>query len=79
MSGLKSIVLKPGPVWRVDPGPDRLGHGTGPGVGQNPVGNWPGQTRLTRDLANQAKPDQDAASNPLTFIFFVFFTKTMSF
>ena len=34
-----TIVLKPGPARRVDLGPSRPGHGTGPGGGQNPVGN----------------------------------------
>jgi len=42
------IVLKPGPARRVDPGPDRPGHGTGPGLGKNPLGSWLGETRLTR-------------------------------
>jgi len=41
-------VLKPGPAWRVDPGPGRPGPGTGPGGGKNPLGNWPGETRSTR-------------------------------
>ena len=36
---IKNIVLKPGPARRVDPGPGRPGHGTGPGGGQNLVGN----------------------------------------
>ena len=39
------IVLKLGSARRVDPGPGRPGHGTGQGGGQNPVGNWSGQTR----------------------------------
>ena len=41
-------VLKPGPARRVDPGPGRPGHGTGPGGGKNPLGSWPGETRSTR-------------------------------
>ena len=34
-----TIVLKPAPAWRVDPGPGRPRHETGPGGGQNLVGN----------------------------------------
>jgi hypothetical protein len=41
------IVLKPGPARRVDPGPGRPGHETGPGLSNNPPGSWPGETRLT--------------------------------
>jgi hypothetical protein len=43
--GIKIRVLKPGPAWRVDPGPGRPG--TGPGWGKNLLGNWPGATRST--------------------------------
>jgi hypothetical protein len=42
------IVLKPGPVWRVDPGPGRSGAGTGPGWKKNRVRKnlvWPSKTR----------------------------------
>jgi hypothetical protein len=42
-------VLKPEPAWRVDSGPGRPGPGTGPGGGKNPLGNWLGETRSTRD------------------------------
>ena len=47
-------VLKPGPARRVDPGPGRPGPGTGPGGGKNPLGNWPGETRSTRDPVHPA-------------------------
>jgi hypothetical protein len=40
-----NMVLKPGPTRRVDPGPGRPGHGTGPGLSKNSPGNWPGETR----------------------------------
>ena len=43
----ESIVFKPGPARRVDLRPGRPGHGTRQGGGQNPLGNWPGQTRST--------------------------------
>jgi hypothetical protein len=43
-----SSVLKPGPAWRVDPGPGRPGPGTGTGEDKNPLGSWPGGTRSTR-------------------------------
>ena len=43
------IVLRPGPTWRVDMGPGRPGHGTGPGRSKNSPGSWPGETRSTRD------------------------------
>jgi len=33
-----SIVLKPGPARRVDPGPGRPGPGTGPGLSKNQLG-----------------------------------------
>jgi hypothetical protein len=55
-----TIVLKPGPARRVDPGLGRPGPGTGPGLGKNPSGSWPGKpgrtagsTRTTR--ANPAE------------------------
>ena len=47
-SRVLSIVLKPGPARRVDPGPGRPGPGTGPGLSKNPPGSWPGETRSTR-------------------------------
>jgi hypothetical protein len=70
--GIHSIVLKPGPARRVDPGPGRPGAGTGPGWRKNrgrknpvwPGGStrWPGKTRWqTR------------------WLLFFFFTKTTSF
>ena len=46
-----SIVLKPGPARRVDPGPGRPGHGTGPGLSKNPPRSWSGETRSTRNPA----------------------------
>ena len=51
-----NIVLKPGPARRVDPGPGRPGHETGPGLSKNSPGNWPGGTRSTRDPADPVKP-----------------------
>jgi hypothetical protein len=42
------IVLKPGPAWRVDPGPSQPEPGTGPGLSKNPLESWPGETRLTQ-------------------------------
>jgi len=33
------IVLKPGPARRVEPGPDRPGPGTGPGLSKNLPGS----------------------------------------
>jgi hypothetical protein len=49
--------LKPRPARRVDPGPSRLGPGTGPGVGKNPIGRWPGETWSTRqDSGHPVKP-----------------------
>jgi len=53
---LATSVLKPGPARRVDPGPGRPGPGTGPGGGKNPLGNWPGETRSTRDPVHPVKP-----------------------
>jgi hypothetical protein len=41
---------------RVDPGPGRPGHGTGPGLSKNPPGSWPGETRSTRRV-DPGKPD----------------------
>jgi hypothetical protein len=32
-------VLRPGPAWRVNPGPGQPGPRTGPGEGKNPLGN----------------------------------------
>ena len=64
MNVLGIIVLKPGPVRRADPGPGRLGPGTGPSLSKNPLGSWPGETRSTR---YPGKPDWDPAS------FFFFF------
>jgi hypothetical protein len=54
-----SSVLKPGPARQVDPGPGRPGPGTGPGGGKNPLGNWPGKTRSTRDPVHPVKPGWD--------------------
>jgi len=51
-----NIVLKPGPARRVDPGPGRPGHETGPGLSKNSPGNWPSGTRSTRDPADPVKP-----------------------
>jgi hypothetical protein len=44
----ESIVLKPGPARRVDPGSSRSGPGTGPGLSKNSSGSWPGETQSTR-------------------------------
>jgi hypothetical protein len=43
-----SIVLKPGPARRVNPGPGRPGPRAGPGLSKKQLGIWPGETRLTR-------------------------------
>jgi hypothetical protein len=43
---------------RVDPGPGRSGHGTGPGLSKNPSGSWTGETRSTRRV-DPGKPDWD--------------------
>ena len=61
-----SSVLKPGPARRVDPGPGRPGPGIGPGGGKNPLGNWPGETRSTRDPVHPVKPGWD----PINFFFY---------
>jgi hypothetical protein len=58
----KSIVLKPGLARRVDPGPGRPGHGTGPSLSKNPPGSWPSETRSTRDPAGSGKPGWDSTS-----------------
>jgi hypothetical protein len=58
----KSIVLKPGLTRRVDPGPGRPGHGTGPSLSKNPPGSWPSETRSTRDPAGSGKPGWDSTS-----------------
>jgi len=52
-------VLKPGPVRQVNPGSDRPGPGTDPGGGKNPLGNWSGETRSTRDPVHPVKPGWD--------------------
>ena len=52
---INSRVLKPGPARRVNPGLGRLWSGTGPGGGKNPLGNWPGETRSTRDPGHPAE------------------------
>ena len=62
------IVLKPGPARRVDQGPGRPGHGTGPGGGQNPLGNWPGRPDgSTWDPVHPAKPGWDPTTLFSTF------------
>jgi hypothetical protein len=43
-----SIVIKPGPARRVDPGPGRPGGWTGPGLIKDRLLQQPGQTRATR-------------------------------
>ena len=50
--GMPSIVLKPGPARRVNPGPGRARPGTGPGLSKNRVGSWPGETRNPGDPAS---------------------------
>ena len=56
MNVLGIIVLKPGPVRRADPGPGRLGPGTGPSLSKNPLGSWPGETRSTRANPTETRP-----------------------
>jgi len=74
----ESIVLKPGPAWRADPGPGRPEAGTGPGWRKNRGRknsvwpSWPG------DPVDPARPGQDPVANLLTFVF-CFFTKMTSF
>ena len=43
-----NTVIKPGPARRVDPGPDRPGGWTGPGLIKDRLWQQPGQTRATR-------------------------------
>jgi hypothetical protein len=45
---LSSIVIKPGPARRVDPGPGRPGGWTGSGLIKDRLWQQPGQTRVTR-------------------------------
>jgi len=55
-NSLKTIVLKPGPARRVDPGPGQARRvdpgpgqprpGTGPGLSKILPGSWPGETRV---------------------------------
>jgi len=45
ISAAATIVLKPGPARRVDPGPGRPGSRAGPGLSKKQPGNWPGETR----------------------------------
>jgi hypothetical protein len=44
----QTIVIKPGPARRVDPGPGRPGGWTGPGLIKDRLWQQPGQTRATR-------------------------------
>jgi hypothetical protein len=60
-SEVETIVIKPGPARRVDPGPGRPGGWTGPGLIKDRVLQQPGQTRVTR-----ANPDETRFS----FLFF---------
>ena len=53
---LITIVLKPGPARRVDPGPGRSRPGTGPGLSKNPSGSQPGETRSTRVNPVETRP-----------------------
>jgi len=64
-----SIVLRPGPARRVDPGPGRPGPGTGPGEGKNPLGNWPGETRSTRRVDPGPGPPGQTRVRPGLFFF----------
>jgi len=61
-----SIVLKPGPAWRVDPGLE-------PGWIEEKIEE--GKTRC--DSVDSTRPSQKPGCNPLTFVF-IFFTKTTS-
>jgi hypothetical protein len=56
MLNLRTGVLRPGPARRVNPGPGRPGPMVGPGLSKKQAGNWPGQTRSTRDPAGPATP-----------------------
>jgi hypothetical protein len=63
-----AIVLKPGPARRVDPGPSRPGHGTGPGLSKNPPESWPGKTRSTRWVdPGPGRPEQTRLRPDLFF------------
>ena len=59
MLNLRTGVLRPGPARRVNPGPGRPGPMVGPGLSKKQAGNWPGQTRSTRDPAGPATPGWD--------------------
>jgi hypothetical protein len=61
--------LKPGPARRVDPGPEpgRVDEKTGEGKTRCDPAGRPG------DPADLARPGQDPVTNPLAFVFFVFF------
>jgi len=54
MTCVQSFKTRTGPAGR--PGP-----GTGPGGGKNPLGNWPGETRSTRDPVHPVKLGWDPA------------------
>ena len=75
----ESIVLKPGPAWRADPGPGRPEAGTGPGWRKNRGRknsvwpSWPG------DPVDPARPGQDPVANLLNFVFFFFLLKWRRF
>jgi hypothetical protein len=74
-----TIVLKPGPARRVDPGLGRPGPGTGPGLGKNPSGSWPGKpgrtAGSTRNPDDPGKPGRDPAS----FFIYIHGRETTSF
>jgi hypothetical protein len=66
-----TIVLKPEPARRVDPGPGQPGPGTGPGLGKNPSGSWPGGTWST--WVNPAE------TQPFIYIYiYIYKSETMS-
>jgi hypothetical protein len=72
-------VLKPGPARRVDAGPGRPGHGTGPGGGKNPLGSWPGETRSTRLVNPGPMPPGQTRLRPGLFFFILLDVKRRRF
>jgi hypothetical protein len=72
---IDTTVIKPGPAWRVDPGPGRPGGWTGPGLIKDRLWQQPGQTRATRRVDQEPGwPGRD----PVFFFFQMWDLKPIS-